>query len=74
MHGYRDRVAAWYVHQPERDQEAGLGAEPDRPNPDKFALKVASANCLGLLKAGDTIQLSAAFTVINPATLTVNAR
>jgi hypothetical protein len=50
-----------------------LAFTPTAPNPDKLALKVASANCLGLFKAGDGIQFTASYTVTDPATLTVNA-
>jgi hypothetical protein len=49
-----------------------LAFSPSAPNPDKFALKLASANCLGILHAGDTIQYTASFTV-SPKTLTISS-
>jgi hypothetical protein len=50
-----------------------LAFSPSAPNPDKFALKIASANCLGILQAGDRIQYTGSYTVTDPAALTVNA-
>jgi hypothetical protein len=50
-----------------------LALSPSATNPDKFALKIASARCLGIYKAGDTLQFTASYTVTKPATLTVNA-
>jgi hypothetical protein len=51
---------------------------PTAPNPDKFALKIASGSyCLGMpggiFQPGDTLQFTGHYTVTNPATLTVNA-
>jgi hypothetical protein len=50
-----------------------LAFSPTAPNPDKFALKIKSANCLGILQAGDGIQFTGSYTVTDPATLTVDA-
>jgi hypothetical protein len=50
-----------------------LAFSPTAPNPDKLALKISKANCLGIFQAGDGIQFTASYTVTDPATLTVNA-
>jgi hypothetical protein len=50
-----------------------LAFSPAATNPDKFALKIKSANCFGIFKAGDGIQFWASYTVTDPASLTVNA-
>jgi hypothetical protein len=49
-----------------------LAFSPSAPNPNKFALKIASANCLGILMAGDTVQYTGSYTV-SPKTLTVSS-
>jgi hypothetical protein len=49
-----------------------LAFSPSAPNPNKFALKIASANCLGILEAGDTVQYTGSYTV-SPKTLTVSS-
>jgi hypothetical protein len=50
-----------------------LAFSPTAPNPDKFALTIKSANCLGIFEAGDGIQFTGTYAVTDPATLTVNA-
>jgi hypothetical protein len=46
---------------------------PTAPNPNRFVLKIKTASCLGVLRAGDTVQFTATYTVLSPAHLTVNA-
>jgi hypothetical protein len=58
---------------PSGSKKPVLMLSPSAPNPEKFALKIASANCLGILKAGDGFQVTAGYTVTNPAKLAVNA-
>ena len=48
-----------------------LTFSPTAPNPFHFALKVKSANCLGILTAGDTTTYAGAYTVTSPTTLKV---
>jgi hypothetical protein len=50
-----------------------LAFSPAAPNPDKLALKISKASCLGIFQAGDGIQFTGYYTVTDPATLTVNA-
>jgi hypothetical protein len=50
-----------------------LTFSPTAPNPDKFVLKVTSANCLGILTAGDTTTYSGKYNVTNPTTLKVTS-
>jgi hypothetical protein len=49
-----------------------LAFSPSAANPDKFALKIKSASCLGVLDAGDTVQYTGSYTV-SPKTLTVTS-
>jgi hypothetical protein len=49
-----------------------LAFSPTAPNPNKFALKITSASCLGILAAGDTVQYTGSYTV-TPSTLKVTS-
>ena len=43
-----------------------LAFSPTSPNPNGFALKIASASCLGILATGDTVQYTGTYTVSQP--------
>jgi hypothetical protein len=58
---------------PSGSKKPVLTLSPSASNPEKFALKIASANCLGILQAGDGFQVTVSYTVTNPAKLAVNA-
>lgn len=49
-----------------------LAFSPTAPNPFKFVLKIASANCLGVLLAGDHVQYTGSYKV-TPSTLKVSS-
>jgi hypothetical protein len=49
-----------------------LAFSPSAANPDKFALKIKSASCLGILDAGDTVQYTGSYSV-TPATLKISS-
>jgi hypothetical protein len=61
------------VTNPSGTKKPLLKFSPTAPNPNKFVLKIKTASCLGVLRAGDIVQYTGSYTITNPTHLTVSA-